>query len=232
VAAPNARAANAVPVAEFALAMILLSNKAAFRAERMYRERRAPFDRATEPTDTGNYRRTVGIVGASTIGRALIRLLRPFDLDVVVYGPELTAALAAEMGVRAADLDEVMAAGDVVSLHQPLTPETTGQIDARRLAPMRDGAILLNTARGAVVEHDALLAELRTGRVSAVLDVTEPPAAAARQPVSSTCPTSSSPPTSPAPWAASCTGSGRAWSPSGRFVAGEPFAHPERLDEA
>ncbi|KUL32148.1 hydroxyacid dehydrogenase [Streptomyces regalis] len=232
VRAANARAANAVPVAEFALAMILLSNKAVFRAERMYRERRAFFDRATELTDTGNHRRTVGIVGASTIGRALIRLLRPFDLDVVVYSPELTPALAAELGVRAAGLDEVMAAGDVVSLHQPLTPETTGQIDARRLALMRDGATLLNTARGAVVDHEALLAELRSGRIRAVLDVTEP------QPLPPGSPFFDLPNVVLTPHVAGSMGGElhrigeSVVAEVARFVAGEPFAHPERLDEA
>ncbi len=232
VVAANARAANAVPVAEFALAMVLLANKSALRAERMYRERRVSFDRVTELTDTGNYRRTVGIVGTSTTGRALIRLLRPFDLDVVAYGPELTPELAAELGVRAGTLDEVMAAGDVVSLHQPLTPATVGQIDARRLALMRDGATLLNTARGAVVDHEALLAELRSGRLSAVLDVTEP------EPLPPDSPFFELPNVVLTPHVAGSLGGelhrlGESVTAEvARFVAGEPFAYPERLDEA
>lgn len=178
VVASNARAANAVPVAEYTLATILLANKGARAAEREFREHRRLPDREHEPARLGNYRRTVGLVGASQVGRRLIELLRPFDLDVVVHSPELTPESAAGLGVRCATLEEVAAQSDVLSLHQPLLPETVGQIDARILALLPDGATLVNTARGAVVDEAALLAELRTGRIDAVLDVTapEPPA--------------------------------------------------------
>lgn len=178
VVASNARAANAVPVAEYTLAMILLAGKRVRAAERELRAHRRLPDREHEPASLGNYRRTVGIVGASQVGRRLIELLRPFDLDVVVHSPELTPHSAAALGVRSATLEEVAAQSDVLSLHQPLLPETVGQIDARVLALLPDGATLINTARGAVVDEAALLAELRTGRIDAVLDVTapEPPA--------------------------------------------------------
>jgi phosphoglycerate dehydrogenase-like enzyme len=172
VVASNARTVNAVPVAEYTLAMILLANKRARASEHEYRElRRAP---APGPGSIGNYRRTVGIVGASQVGRRVIELLRPFELDVVVYSPELTPAEAAALGVRAASLEAVAAQSHVLSLHQPLIPETVGQIDARILGLMPDGATLINTARGAVVDEAALIAELRTGRLEAVLDVTDP----------------------------------------------------------
>ncbi|GAA4722801.1 Phosphoglycerate dehydrogenase [Promicromonospora umidemergens] len=178
VVASNARAANAVPVAEYTLATILLAGKRARAAERELRAHRRLPDREQEPAGLGNYRRTVGIVGASQVGRRVIELLRPFDLDVVVHSPELTPESAAALGVRCATLEEVAAQSDVLSLHQPLLPETVGQIDAHVLALLPDGATLINTARGAVVDEPALLAELRTGRIDAVLDVTapEPPA--------------------------------------------------------
>ncbi|MEL7974389.1 hydroxyacid dehydrogenase [Isoptericola sp. F-RaC21] len=175
VTASNARAANAVPVAEYALAMILLANKRAHAAERAYRERRTAPDAERLLTGAGNYRRTVGIVGASLVGRRVVDLLRPFDLEVLLYSPELAPGPVPGLpGARAAGLDEVAARSDVLSLHQPLTPETAGQIDARVLALMPDGATLVNTARGGVVDGDALLAALRTGRIDAVLDVTDP----------------------------------------------------------
>ena len=175
VTASNARAANAVPVAEYTLAMILLANKKAHAAERAYRERRAAPDADRLLTGTGNYRRTVGIVGASQVGRRVVELLAPFDLDVLLYSPELPPGPVPGLpGARAAGLDEVAARSDVLSLHQPLTPETAGQVDARVLALLPDGATLVNTARGGVVDGDALLAELRTGRIDAVLDVTDP----------------------------------------------------------
>ncbi|MDT0444699.1 hydroxyacid dehydrogenase [Streptomyces johnsoniae] len=229
VVAANVRAANAVPVAEYTLAMILLANKRAFEAERLHRERRGPLDRERELTDAGNYRRTVGIVGASCTGRAVIRLLRPFDLRLMCYSPELTEPMAAGLGVERATLDEVMRRGDVVSLHQPLTAQTAGQIDARRLALLRDGATLVNTARGGVVDHAALLAELRTGRVSAVLDVTDP------EPLPADSELWDLPNVRLTPHIAGSMGGelhrlGAAVAAEvGRFAAGRPFANPEEL---
>ncbi|THV35267.1 hydroxyacid dehydrogenase [Glycomyces buryatensis] len=172
VVASNARVVNAVPVAEYTLAMILLANKKARYAEREYRElRRQP---GTSPGGIGNYGRTVGIVGASQVGRRVIELLRSFELDVVVYSPELTRESAAALGVRIGTLEEVAAQSHVLSLHQPLIPETVGQIDAHILDLLPDGATLINTARGAVVDEAALMTELRTGRIEAILDVTDP----------------------------------------------------------
>ena len=171
--AANARSINASPVAEYALAMILLDGKDSFAAERRYRDRRdAPA--AARRGIAGNHRRTIGIVGLSHVARLLIARLGTFDFDIVAFSPELTPELAAAVGVRSASLADVMAQSDVVSLHQPLTPATVGQIDERMLSLMRDGATLLNTARGAVVDQDALVTELRSGRIRAILDVTAP----------------------------------------------------------
>lgn len=169
----NARSINAIPVAEYALAMILLDGKDSFAAEREYRSR--PGTPATARSAViGNHHRTIGIVGLSQVARLLIERLRTFDFDIVAFSPELTPELAAEVGVRSATLAEVMAQSDIVSLHQPLIPATVGQIDERMLSSMRDGATLLNTARGAVIDQDALVRELRTGRIRAILDVTDP----------------------------------------------------------
>ncbi|HLS64749.1 MAG TPA: hydroxyacid dehydrogenase [Ruania sp.] len=171
VVAANAREANAVPVAEYTLATILLANKRAAAAERELRASRAkPSPRA----DIGNFDRTVGIVGASRVGRKVIELLRPFDLQVLVFDPELSAAEADRLGVQTGSLLEVAAGSHVLSLHQPLTAATRGQIDARVLAALPDGATVINTARGGVLDEAALVAELRTGRLEAVLDVTDP----------------------------------------------------------
>ncbi|RCG22856.1 hydroxyacid dehydrogenase [Sphaerisporangium album] len=166
--------ANAVPVAEYTVAMILLAGKAVPALVREYRARRGPIDLIGEYPGIGNHGRTVGLVGASRIGRRVVELLRPFDLEVLVSDPYLDEAGAAALGVRKAGLDELFAACDIVSLHAPATEATRGMVTARHLASMRDGATLINTARGSLVDQDALVAELVTGRVSAVLDVTEP----------------------------------------------------------
>jgi phosphoglycerate dehydrogenase-like enzyme len=161
----TAAGANAEPVAEYTLARILLAGKAADRMAHAYRARRAAIDLTSEFPEVGNLGKTVGIVGASRIGRRVIELLDPFDLRVLVSDPYV------EGGV---ELDELLAVSDVVSLHAPSLPSTRHMLDARRLALLRDGATLINTARGALIDQDALVAELVSGRIDAVIDVTEP----------------------------------------------------------
>ena len=111
---------------------------------------------------------TLGIVGLGRIGSAVARRARAFDMRVLYSRRSPDAESVA--------LDELLAEADIVSLHVPLTNETHGLIDARRLALMRDGACLVNTARGAIVDEEALVRELVSGRLRAGLDVfaTEP----------------------------------------------------------
>jgi phosphoglycerate dehydrogenase-like enzyme len=169
----SAAAANAVPVAEYTVAMILLANKGIL----LYREQlrdptvRVPLD----PTTIGNYGRRVGLVGASFVGRHVIELLRPYDLRIAVYDPYLSAAEAAELGVTKVEtLDELCASVDVLSLHAPDIEATRGMIGAAQLAALPDGATLVNTARPALVDTAALEGELASGRIAAILDVTDP----------------------------------------------------------
>jgi phosphoglycerate dehydrogenase-like enzyme len=171
---------NALPVAEYSVAMILLAGKEVFRAQHIYRERRGQVDQRLELADVGNYRRIVGIVGASRIGRRVVELLRPYDLDLRMSDPYLSPEMASTLGVTLMALDDLLAVSHVVSLHAPLLPTTRHLIDGRRLGLIRDGATLINTARGGLVEFEPLVAELTSGRLWAVLDVTdphEPPAA-------------------------------------------------------
>ncbi|MBO3748426.1 hydroxyacid dehydrogenase [Streptosporangiaceae bacterium NEAU-GS5] len=170
----SAAAANAIPVAEYTLAVILLANKGVPALAREYRARRGDLGLPRRDLDVGNHGRTVGVVGASRVGRRVLELLRPFDLRPLLADPYVPVETAGALGALLVDLDELFAMSDVVTLHAPATPETRHMVDARRLRLMRDGATLVNTARGALVDQDALLAELVTGRLSAVLDVTEP----------------------------------------------------------
>ncbi|HET7303541.1 MAG TPA: hydroxyacid dehydrogenase [Segeticoccus sp.] len=189
--------ANAVPVAEYTVAAILFANKRVPFAAADYRSNPRPIDWvAEEPAPNsvgsvgagsvgmgsvgmGNVGKRVGVVGASRIGRRVLELLRPFSLETVVHDPYLTdgrthADAPAPVDAPVLPLDELLATSDVVTLHAPDLPETRHLVDRRRLALMRDGATLINTARGALVDHDALVEELTRGRLSAVLDVTEP----------------------------------------------------------
>ncbi|MEU3253598.1 hydroxyacid dehydrogenase [Streptomyces sp. NPDC006997] len=173
VSVSSAAHGNAVPVAEYTLAMILLAGKDAFTHRERFRATH------THPTPaqtaaTGNLGRRVGVVGASRVGRRLLDLLRPYDLHVLLYDPYVTAAEAAALGAEPLPLDELLRRSDIVSLHAPDVPATRHMLDRRRLALIRDGAVLVNTSRGALVDHDALTDELVSGRLAAVLDVTEP----------------------------------------------------------
>ncbi|WP_231515290.1 hydroxyacid dehydrogenase [Herbidospora cretacea] len=163
----SAADANAIPVAEFTLAMILLANKAVPRLAREYAAARRDLGLLTQDNDLGNYRKTVGIVGASRVGRRVIDLLKPFDLDVLVADPYADDLVTTH-------LDVVIGRSDVVSIHAPATPETYRLMNADRLRTMKDGATLINTARGSLIDEEALVAELRTNRISAILDVTDP----------------------------------------------------------
>jgi len=114
---------------------------------------------------------TVGVIGASRTGRAVIRLLRAFGSNVLVADPFLSASDAEAMAVERVELDGLLERSDVVTLHVPLLPETAQLLDGSRLARLRDGALLVNSARGGLIEPGALLAELRSGRIRAALDV-------------------------------------------------------------
>ena len=123
--------------------------------------------------------RTFGIIGLGRIGTATALRAKAFGMHVVAYDPRVSRGTEIAIGVeRKESLAELLAASDVVSLHCPLTPETRGMIDAAALQQMRREAILINTARGAIVDTDAVLAALRDGTIAgAGLDVlpTEPP---------------------------------------------------------
>ncbi|WP_299534428.1 hydroxyacid dehydrogenase [uncultured Streptomyces sp.] len=170
----SAAAANALPVAEYTVAMILLTGKRVLERARSYRETRQRGEWLRVPRETGNYRRTVGLLSASMIGRRVIELLRPYDLRVLLHDPYVSEAEARALGVEAVGLGELFARSDVVSVHTPLLPATVGLVSAELLASMPQGAALINTARGPVVDQDALVGVLREGRIRAVLDVTDP----------------------------------------------------------
>src|SRR5690606_6699201 len=115
-----------------------------------------------------------GLVGASRIGRRVARMLEGFDFTVLVSDPFVRPGDPILAGAELVDLDTLMARSDVVSIHAPSLPSTRAMIGSEQLALMQDGASLLNAARGAVVDEGALIAELESGRIHAVIDVTDP----------------------------------------------------------
>jgi Phosphoglycerate dehydrogenase and related dehydrogenases len=171
----HAAEANAVPVAEYTLAAILFANKRAFELRDLYRadpSRRSAYALMDQPI--GNFGRVVGLVGASRIGRKVAAMLSGFDFTVLLYDPFVQKDDPVTAHAELVDLDQLMARSDVVSVHAPSLPSTRGMIGSRQLKLMQDGAAFINTARGALIDEAALLAELQTGRIHAVIDVTEP----------------------------------------------------------
>jgi len=171
----HAAQANALPVAEFTLAAIIFAGKKVFQFRDLYvadRNRNRTIPMHAEAI--GNYGRTIGIIGASRIGRRVIELLSPFDYRILLHDPMIGDAEAATLGVEKTELDALMASADIVSLHAPSLPATRHMIDARRLSLMKNGATFINTARGALVDEAALIAVLKTGHIDAIIDVTDP----------------------------------------------------------
>jgi phosphoglycerate dehydrogenase-like enzyme len=169
----SAAAANAVPVAEYAVAAILLANKGVFLVREQQRDPHARV--ALDRSRVGNCGTRVGIVGASLVGRLVIDALARTDLRVAVYDPYLSPDEAGRLGVeKLDDLDALCASVRLLSIHAPDIPPTRGMIGSAQLAALPDGATVVNTARPALVDQDALLAELQSGRIAAVLDVAEP----------------------------------------------------------
>lgn len=172
----SAAAANAIPVAEFALAQILLGLKQVHRVSREVAAGRR-FPRDVEVP--GAYRSRVGLLGLGHIGRLVAAHLGRFDVEVLATDPLTGADTAREMGVRLVGIEKLFATSHVVSLHAPLLPETRGAVGSRLLNSLAPGATLVNTARGALIDEEALTEVLRARQdLTAVLDVThpEPPA--------------------------------------------------------
>ncbi len=122
--------------------------------------------------------RTLGLVGFGNIPRALAPKAKAFGLRVLAYDPFAARDVFASLGVEGVGLDELLASSDFVSVHAPLTPQTRGLIDASAFAKMKPSALLINTARGPLIDEKALIAALDSGQIGgAALDVleTEPP---------------------------------------------------------
>lgn len=166
--------ATAYPVIEFTIAAIVFAGKQVLARSRQYSATRI-FPAADDPLDIGLMGQTVGIVGASRVGLPVIQRLAAYDVEVIVYDPFLSREHCRGLGAeKVDDLDALVSRSDILSIHAPITPQTIGMFDARRLRLLRDGATLINTARGILIDQEALILELQTGRFSAIIDVTHP----------------------------------------------------------
>lgn len=175
--------------------------------------------------------KNIGIIGASHVGQRVIELLKSYENTILLYDPYVTEEAAHELGVRKVELDELMRESDIVSLHAPKTDETYRMINAERLALMKDGATFINTARGALVDEDALSAELESGRLWAFIDVTDP------EPPAPDHPFRKSPNCVLTPHIAGCSEAGRlrigdfVTEEIRRYMSGEPQRYPVRWED-
>lgn len=167
----HANESLAEAVAEFTIGAFIAMLRQMFVDAGRYKAHRPALSWSERRELTG---RTVGIIGASAIGRRVIELLAPWRVKILLYDPYVTAETAAAMNVEKVELLDLFRRSDIVSLHAPITPETINMIRGEHFRAMQDGAVFINTARGVLIDQNALLDELKTGRISALLDVTDP----------------------------------------------------------
>lgn len=158
-------------VAEHAATLLLALNRKVHRAHNRVREGNFSLDGLVGWDLAG---KTCGIVGTGRIGAALARILCGFGCRLLAADPSPSPELVAATALRYVDLETLFAEADVVSLHVPLTPATHHMVDARALARMKPGVVLINTSRGALIDTRALIASLKSGHLGAAgLDVYE-----------------------------------------------------------
>lgn len=171
----SAWGANGVPVAEMTVAQIILANKGYFVSNRLYHSKGNNVAKSIMEKLRGNYEETVGIIGAGMIGTLVIRMLKQYRLNVIVFDPFLSDETAAELGVEKCSLDELFRRAFVVSNHLANNAQTQGMLNYDLFKLMRENAVFINTGRGAQVVEDDLVRILQERPdLTALLDVTEP----------------------------------------------------------
>ena len=167
---------SSYPVAEWALGLILISLRNAGESFR-----RILAGDASKPAhnDFGFVHgeltgKRVGLIGCGHIGRRLVKLLRPFEVEIRVYDPYMASELPDAIGVVKTSLENVLSKSDVIVCLAPLTPATAGMIGRRELDLIPSNSVFVNVSRGAVVDSDALIARLKRGDIVAGLDVFDP----------------------------------------------------------
>lgn len=159
----NTPGANAVSAGEHAIALLLALTRQIPRANESTHAGRWE-RKQVRPIDLGG--RTVGVVGLGRVGSIVAQRLRAFEMRVLAYDPYITAQRFTEVGAAPVDYRTLLAQSDVVTFHVPATSETTGMLDAEAISLMKPEAIVINAARGEVVDERALAEALRQGRLA------------------------------------------------------------------
>ena len=159
----NAPTSNIVSAAELAVGLLLAAARHISPAHAALRNGEW---KRSKYTGIELYEKTVGIVGLGRIGVLVAQRLAAFGMNVIAYDPYVQAGRAAQMGVRLVDLDTLLAESDFISVHLPKTPETVGLIGTDELAKAKPSLVLVNAARGGIVDEGALYAALKEGRIA------------------------------------------------------------------
>ena len=168
----NTPGATSISVAELTIGLLLAVMRKIAYADREMRKGAWPKKKCK---GIEMYGKTLGVIGMGRIGREVAKRARAFGMKVIyydVYRPD--EATEKELGVEYRELDDLISEADVITLHVPLLPETKHMINAERIAKMKDGAIIINAARGGIVDEEALYEALKSGKLyGAALDVYE-----------------------------------------------------------
>ena len=181
VAVVNAPGANTVSAAEHTIALLLSLQRRIPSAVASMMEGEWDRQRFSGTEIRG---KVLGLIGLGRIGQLVATLARAFGVEVIAYDPYTAEARARELRISLTTLEELLGRADIVSLHVPVTEETKDLMNESRLALMKPSAVLINTARGALIDNDALLAALDSGQLAgAALDVFEPEPLSAESPL-------------------------------------------------
>jgi phosphoglycerate dehydrogenase-like enzyme len=163
--------ANGIPVAEYTIAVIVIGMKQALQSSRLTcRERRF----TQPPGIRGLYGANIGIIGAGMVGSDVLEKLKGYDVKTFCYDPFLSAERARQLGTTPMSLDDIFKTCDCVTLHAANIPSTKGMITGEHFRSMKEGAVFINTARGAIIRETEMIEVLKEGRIFAFIDVTDP----------------------------------------------------------
>ena len=169
IAVTNTPGTNAVAVCELAFALMLTLARSVVRLDKAVRKGEWPRNDGVELRG-----KTLGIAGLGAIGKNIAKRAKAFEMNVVAFDPYFDAAFGSAYGVANVSLDELLSVSDVVTLHMPLNDKTHHAIGADAFAKMKDGVLLINTARGGLIDEAAAEEALKTGKLGGLgLDVYE-----------------------------------------------------------
>ncbi|MFH1074587.1 MAG: hydroxyacid dehydrogenase [Candidatus Firestonebacteria bacterium] len=158
-------------VAEFAVGMMLTALHKVY--ESMEHVRTGKWSEGV-PVGKDLQGKNIGLIGVGAVGANVVKLLKPFNCVIRAYDPYLPKERAAELGITLTSKEEVIKTADVITLHAGLTPETTHMIGEKEFAMMKKGVLIINTARGGLIDPDVMLKALKADKIQAALDVFEP----------------------------------------------------------